>query len=155
MSFLFYSYFTACKYALPHIRKSNGNIINMSSLVNTLGQVGAVTYVSSKGAISAMTRALSIDEAAHGVRVNTVSPGNVWTPLWEAGASTADQPDKVVEGGCDAQLNGRMGTIEEMGKLCLFLAAEGTFCTGIDVVASGGAELNYGFKNRLKRSDVY
>ena len=42
-----------------------------------------------------------------------------------------DDPSKVVESGNDAQLNGRMGPIEEMGKICLFLAADATFCTGI------------------------
>ena len=76
-------------------------------------------------------QALAIDEAKHGVRVNTVSPGNVWTPLWEAGAQSSGDPAKVIEGGNDAQLVGRMGTIEESGQLCLFLAAEGSFCTGI------------------------
>jgi len=65
--------------------------------------------------------------------VNTLSPGNVWTPLWESCANECDDPAKVVEAGNDAQLNGRMGTIEEMGKICLFLAAEATFCTGIGI----------------------
>ena len=53
------------------------------------------------------------------------------------------------------QLLGRMGTIEESGELCLFLAAEGTFLTGIDIPLSGGAELNYGFKNRQKEDQGY
>jgi hypothetical protein len=45
------------------------------------------------------------------------------------------------------QLLGRFGTIEECGKACLFLAADGTFCTGINILMSGGAELSYGVKN--------
>ena len=54
------------------------------------------------------------------------------------------------------QLMGRFGTAEECGKLCLFLAAEGTFMTGVDIPLSGGAELNYGNKNRTKeRANVY
>ena len=51
------------------------------------------------------------------------------------------------------QLLGRFGTIEEAGQLCLFLAAEGTFCTGIDIPLSGGAELNYGKKTRTVAKD--
>ena len=47
-----------------------------------------------------------------------------------------------------AQLLGRMGTIEEVGKLCLFIAAEATFTTGVDHIISGGAELGYGRKSR-------
>ena len=54
------------------------------------------------------------------------------------------------------QLLGRMGTIEEAGQLCLYLAAEGTFITGVDIPLSGGAELNYGRKTRLEeKSNVY
>ena len=49
-----------------------------------------------------------------------------------------------------------MGTIEEAGDLCLFLAAEGTFLTGVDIPLSGGAELNYGNKTRMeKKSNIY
>ena len=55
---------------MPHLRKVKGNIINDSSLVGKIGQQGAIPYVSSKGAIDAMTRAMAIDEAVHGVRVN-------------------------------------------------------------------------------------
>jgi NAD(P)-dependent dehydrogenase (short-subunit alcohol dehydrogenase family) len=92
--------FAACKAALPHIRKTKGNIINLSSLVGSMAQDKAVTYVATKvrvhtaiansliltlfkGAIIAFTKALAIDEAANFVRVNCVSPGNVWTPMWK------------------------------------------------------------------------
>src|SRR5207249_1959168 len=64
------SVFAACKFALPHIRKTKGNIINMSSLVGTIGQVGATTYIATKGGITALTKALAVDEAAYGIRVN-------------------------------------------------------------------------------------
>ena len=47
------------------------------------------------------------------------------------------------------QLLGRMGTMEEAGQLCLFLASEATFCTGIEIPLSGGAELNYGLKSEV------
>ena len=77
------SAFAACKAALPHLRKAKGNIINMSSLVGAMGQLHATTYVATKGPITAFTKALAIDEAAHEVRVNSVSPGNIYTPLWQ------------------------------------------------------------------------
>src|SRR6185437_3684884 len=57
------SIFAACKFALPHLRKTKGNIINMSSLVGSIGQHHATTYVATKGAITALTKALAIDEA--------------------------------------------------------------------------------------------
>ncbi|KAL3857542.1 hypothetical protein ACJMK2_012197 [Sinanodonta woodiana] len=141
------SFFLTSKYALPHLRKTQGNIINVSSVVNTLGQHYATTYVSTKGGISAFTRGLAIDEAKYGVRVNTISPGNIWTPLWDHLAKTTDNPNEAIERGKDSQLLGRFGTAEECGLACLFLAADATFCTGIDLNLTGGAELNYGVKN--------
>jgi len=125
-----------------------GNIINMSSLVGAMGQLHATTYVATKGAITAFTKALAIDEAKHGVRVNSISPGNIYTPLWQEGIAAAPDPDQCRAEGEAAQLPGRMGTIEEVGKLCLFIAAEASFTTGVDHIISGGAELGYGRKSR-------
>ena len=142
------SIFAACKFALPHLRQTQGNIINLSSLVGTMGQLYATTYVATKGAITAFTKALAIDEANHGVRVNSVSPGNIYTPLWQEAIDAAPDPVQCRKDGDEAQLLGRMGTIEEAGKLCLFIAAEATFTTGVDHIISGGAELGYGRKTR-------
>jgi NAD(P)-dependent dehydrogenase (short-subunit alcohol dehydrogenase family) len=142
------SVFAACKFALPHLRKTAGNIINLSSLVGSMGQLQATTYVATKGAITALTKALAIDEAAFEVRVNSVSPGNIFTPLWQEAIDAAPDPGKCRAEGEAAQLMGRMGTIEETGRLCLFLAAEATFTTGVDHIQSGGAELGYGRKTR-------
>jgi NAD(P)-dependent dehydrogenase (short-subunit alcohol dehydrogenase family) len=142
------SIFAACKLALPHLRKVKGNIINMSSLVGAMGQLHATTYVATKGAITALTKALAIDEAAHEVRVNSVSPGNVFTPLWQEAIDASADPAATRAAGEAAQVLGRMGTIEEAGRLCLYLAAEATFTTGVDHVLSGGAELGYGRKTR-------
>jgi NAD(P)-dependent dehydrogenase (short-subunit alcohol dehydrogenase family) len=141
--------FAACRRALPHLRRTHGNIINIASLVSTMGQLHATTYVATKGAVAAFTKALAIDEAAHGVRVNSVSPGNIDTPLWQEAIDAAPDPALCRADGEAAQLLGRMGTIEEAGRLCLFLAAEATFTTGVDHVLSGGAELGYGRKTRL------
>ena len=142
------SIFAACKFALPHLRKTKGNIINLSSLVGMMGQLYATTYVATKGAITAFTKALAIDEAEHDVRVNSVSPGNVYTPLWQEAIDAAADPQQCRQDGEAAQLLGRMGTIEEVGKLCLFIAFEATFTTGVDHIISGGAELAYGRKTR-------
>ena len=142
------SIFVACKAALPHLRKTKGNIINLSSLVGTMGQIHGTTYVATKGAISAFTKALAIDEAAYGVRVNSISPGNVYTPLWQEAIDAAADPEQCRKDGEEAQLLGRMGTIEEVGRLCLFIAAEATCTTGVDHIISGGAELGYGRKTR-------
>jgi NAD(P)-dependent dehydrogenase (short-subunit alcohol dehydrogenase family) len=130
------------RYALPHLRKTQGSIINISSLVGSIGQPGAVTYVASKGAVTALSKvvvfcllfrlqaqALAIDEAVHNVRVNVVSPGNVWTPMWkvacdererrnplnvcflQAAVDRAADPLQCYKDGMNAQLLARMGTV--------------------------------------------
>jgi NAD(P)-dependent dehydrogenase (short-subunit alcohol dehydrogenase family) len=140
--------FALCRLALPHLRQTKGNIINVASLVATIGQLHATTYVATKGAVLSFTKALAIDEAVHDVRVNSVSPGNVWTPLWQEAVDAAPDPARAKADGEAAQLLGRMATPEEAGRLCLFLAAEATFTTGVDHLLSAGAELAYGRKTR-------
>lgn len=142
------SAFVACQAALPSLRQRTGCIVNIASLVGTLGQLHASTYVATKGALVALTKALAIDEAAHGVRVNAISPGNIYTPLWQEAIDAAPDPAARRAGGEAAQLLGRMGTPREAARLCLFLAAEATFTTGVDHILSGGAELGYGVKRR-------
>ncbi|HKC63671.1 MAG TPA: SDR family oxidoreductase [Pyrinomonadaceae bacterium] len=144
------SVFTACKFALPYLRQTRGNIINMSSLVASIGQLHATTYAATKGALTAFTKALAIDEAPNNVRVNSVSPGNIYTPLWQEAIDAAPDPEQCRADGEAAQVLGRMGCPEEVGRLCLFIAAEATFTTGVDHIISGGAELGYGLKSRTK-----
>ncbi|XP_024127373.1 17-beta-hydroxysteroid dehydrogenase 14 [Oryzias melastigma] len=144
------SYFLAAKFALPYLRQRQGNIINISSLVGSIGQKDAVTYVATKGAIISMTKAMAVDESQYHVRVNCISPGNVMTPLWEELAAQTADAAAAVKMGENAQLLGRMGTEAECGLAALYLAADATFCTGIDLLLSGGAELNYGFKSQIQ-----
>ncbi|TRY87799.1 hypothetical protein DNTS_015705 [Danionella cerebrum] len=136
------SYFLTSKYALPYLRKTQGNIINMSSLVASIGQKDAAPYVATKGAITAMTKAMAVDESS-------ISPSNIMTPLWEELAGHTENASTTIKAGENAQLIGRMGTEAESGSAALFLAADATFCTGIDLFLSGGAELNYGFKSQI------
>ncbi|KAL4831317.1 hypothetical protein H8958_010024, partial [Nasalis larvatus] len=138
--------YTLTKLALPHLRKSQGNVINISSLVGAIGQAQAVPYVATKGAVTAMTKALALDESPYGVRVNCISPGNIWTPLWEELAAFTPDPRATVLEGMLAQPLGRMGQPAEVGAAAVFLASEANFCTGIELLVTGGAELGYGRK---------
>ena len=142
------SVFTACKFALPHLRRTRGNIINIASLVATIGQRYATTYAATKGAVVSFTKARAVDEAANGVRVNSVSAGNIYTPLWREAIDAAPDPQQCRADGEAAQVMGRMGSAEEVGRLCVYIAADATFTTGVDHVISGGAELGYGRKTK-------
>nr|XP_029512423.1 17-beta-hydroxysteroid dehydrogenase 14-like isoform X2 [Oncorhynchus nerka] len=106
-------------------------------------------FLASKGAIIAMTKAMAVDESRYQVRVNCISPGNVMTPLWEELAGQTADTLATIKEGENAQLLGRMGTEAESGLAALYLAADATFCTGIDLLLSGGAELNYGYKSQV------
>jgi NAD(P)-dependent dehydrogenase (short-subunit alcohol dehydrogenase family) len=140
------SVFVASRAALPSLRQSRGSIVNIASLVATIGQHHATTYCATKGAVLSFTRALAIDEARHGVRVNAVSPGNVDTPLWQEAVAASPTPDRTWAEGLAAQPMARMASAQEVARACLYLAAEATFTTGADHIVSGGAELGYGRK---------
>ncbi len=139
--------FAGCKFALPHLRKTRGSVVNISSLVAVMGQEWASTYCATKGAVSALTRALAIDEARHGVRVNAVLPGNVITHMRTTGVAASRDPEGLHKWIESVQWLGRSATIEEAGKTCFFLASDAaSFITGVDLILSGGAELGYGPK---------
>ncbi|XP_070306672.1 17-beta-hydroxysteroid dehydrogenase 14 isoform X7 [Odocoileus virginianus] len=138
--------YVATKLALPHLRKSQGNVINISSLVGAIGQSQAVPYVATKGAVTALTKALALDESQYGVRVNCISPGNIWTPLWEELAASTPDPTATIREGTLAQPLGRMGQPAEVAAAAVFLASEASFCTGTELLVTGGAELGYGRK---------
>ena len=144
------SYFVACKYALPHIRKVKGSIINMGSLVGIMGQQMATIYAAAKGGIASFTKSLAIEEAAYGVRINCVSPGNILSDSRikvAVNSKNGTELDRMVD---SWQPVGHSGTIEDVGNLCLFLASEASaFITGADIIISGGAELGYGIKYPL------
>lgn len=143
------SIFAACKFALPHLRKSRGSIINMASLVGSIGQAMACTYVSTKSGIIGLTKALAVDEAKHGVRVNSVSPAAIGTPLAESVVQAASDPQLEFAWIESWHHLRRYGTIGEVGQVCLFLASDAaSFLTGADIPVSGGAELAYGCKFR-------
>lgn len=144
------SYFAACKFALPYLRQTRGSIINMGSIAGTLGQWRAIAYCASKSGITGLTKALAIEEAKNGVRVNAVLPGNILTQ------SRVDLEAKMKNGKAfhdyveSWQWMGRSGTIEEVGYACLFLASDSAgFLTGIEMILSGGAELGFGPKGPI------
>src|SRR5581483_8111110 len=136
------SVFVACRAALPFLRKTGGAIVNMASAVGLYGQEGAVTYCATKAGIIGLTKALAIDEAPNGVRVNAVCPGAILTPLARE-VHPRERRDKIATW----SWMGRWGTAEEVAELVLFLAGDrSAYITGQEIVIGGGTELGYGFK---------
>ena len=124
-------------------RRGGGTIVNISSVQGHACQQGVAAYVASKGAIHALTRAMALDYAADGIRVVSVSPGSVRTPILELAARTFDGPDADVEAvfarfGASHPI-GRIGEPEEIAELIAFLASsKAGFITGSDYVIDGG-----------------
>lgn len=138
------STFAGAKYALPHLRKTKGTIINMSSMTAVLGQHLSPAYCATKAAQMGFTKALAIELGPAGVRVNAILPSNVDTPLMRDWAATLDDPDSALERVAELQVLGRMGTSEEIGRVALFLATDdSSFLTGQAIEAEGGASLDY------------
>lgn len=140
----FVSTFAGCKYAAPHLRRTKGTIINMSSMTAVLGQENSAAYAASKGAQFSLTKALALELGRDGIRVNAVLPSNVDTPLMREWAATLDDPESALQRVAELQVFGRLATPEEIGRVCLFLATDdSSFITGQGIEVEGGASLDY------------
>jgi len=137
------SAFLTSKAAIPLMRERGGGaIVHVSSAQSHAAQPGAAAYVTSKGALNALTRAMAIDHAAEGIRVNSVCPASVDTPMlrWAAGhlANGRAPAELLAEWGAMHPV-GRVGTSEEVAELIAFLAGpHAGFITGADHRVDGG-----------------
>ena len=138
------STFLCSKYSIPHLRKTKGNIINISSMVGLVGQPNAGAYSATKGGQIAMSKGMAIDFAPDGIRVNVICPGWIQTPLvedWFGQQKDEAAARKYIYG---QHPLGRIGTIEECGKAAVYLGSEdAAFITGITLNIDGGITLGY------------
>jgi NAD(P)-dependent dehydrogenase (short-subunit alcohol dehydrogenase family) len=137
--------FLAVRAAAPHLRESGaGSIVIVASVQGSATQNNVVAYTASKGALHALARALAVDEAPYGVRVNSLSPGSVDTPMLRASAAlfsdgSAEAVDRVVREWGTAHALGRVATPEEIGEVVAFLAGpRAAFIVGADIRVDGG-----------------
>jgi meso-butanediol dehydrogenase / (S,S)-butanediol dehydrogenase / diacetyl reductase len=131
-------------FGVPLMRKAGngGVIVNLSSVQGHACQAGVMAYVASKGAIHAMTRAMALDFAKDKIRVVSVSPGSVRTPILELAARTFDGPEADIDGVFrrfgEAHPIGRIGEPEEIAEFIAFLCSDRAgFITGSDHVIDG------------------
>ncbi|MDO4314323.1 MAG: SDR family oxidoreductase [Oscillospiraceae bacterium] len=140
-------YFVTAKAALPYLRRVRGSIINIGSVLGTLGDEGAAAYCAAKGGIHTMTRSLAIDEARFGVRVNEVKPGHINTEMFEKTTSEQADPEGFIKYSDGLQWMERGGEPEEIAFTVLFLASDwASFITGEDIHVTGGFNIGEGPK---------
>jgi NAD(P)-dependent dehydrogenase (short-subunit alcohol dehydrogenase family) len=140
----FVSTFASVQHALPHLRRTKGTVVVMSSMTAVLGQDRSAAYAASKGAQLSLTKALAMELGPEGIRVNAILPSNVDTPLMRDWAATLPDPASALERVAKLQVLGRMAAPEEIGRVALFLATEdSSFVTGQGLWVDGGASLDY------------
>ena len=133
--------FYGCKFAIPHLRKTKGSIINMSSILSKVGQEQAAGYSSTKGGINSMTQTIAIEEARHGVRVNAICPGHIMTEIVYKEMERVADPEAYLDRCNHYSWLGRGGQPEEVGTAALFLASSwASYITGVTLNVSGGME---------------
>ena len=132
--------FLGTKAAIPHMQKAGGgSIINISSICGIVGSHANAAYHASKGAVRIFSKAAAIQYAPDKIRVNSVHPGFVDTPMTRPGHSNPE----VVKQRMDATPLGRFGTPADIAAGCLYLASdEASWVTGSELVIDGGMTAN-------------
>lgn len=131
--------FLCSKYFLPYLRKTKGNIVNMSSVNGFFVEPMCAGYCTTKAAIIGLTKAMAIDHGNEGIRVNCICPGYIDAGLAEGYFQSQPDPAKArVEAGKLHAL-WRIGKPGEVAKVAVFLASDdASFMTGSSVVVDGG-----------------
>lgn len=122
--------FLGMKTVFPSMRKAKeGSIVNISSVVGLEGSKGFIAYTASKFAVTGMTKTAALDFAEYGIRVNSVHPGVIRTPILDDPTISAPNTPPLQ----------RYGEPEDVSKLVLFLASnDSSFSTGAEFIVDGG-----------------
>lgn len=132
-----FSVFLGMKAVVPSMCKAGrGSIINISSAMGLVGLAGTIAYAAAKFAVTGMTKVAALDLGRFGIRVNSVHPGLVNTPMM---AGNDNAQDVLMAGFIQSLPAGRPGEPIEIAELICFLASEGAgYCTGSAFSADGG-----------------
>jgi len=133
-------YYNMAHYALQHLKKASGAIVNISSKTALTGQGGTSGYASAKGAILALTREWAVELLPYGIRVNAIVPAEVMTPLYRQWLDTFPNPEEKLAGiTAKIPLGKRMTLAEEIAWTAIFLLSPRSgHTTGQQLFVDGG-----------------
>lgn len=126
--------FKTCRAAImPMMKQKCGRIINMASIVGTVGGAGQANYAASKGGLIAMTKSIAAEVASRGITANAIAPGFIETPM------TDILPDELKKKYLEQIPAGRFGKPEDIANVCVFLASdEASYINGQTIHVNGG-----------------
>ena len=131
--------FFCCRAALPELKKSNGNIVNIASDAGLMGVPGITVYCGTKGGVVNMSRAMAL-EIAPDVRVNCVCPGYVDTDMIRISAKKKPDPEAYWQKMIDYAPLKRIASTEEIAHAVMYLASDhARFVTGTSLAIDGGS----------------
>ncbi len=133
-------YYSMAHYALPYLKKTQGNIINIASKAAVTGQGNTSGYVAAKGAQMALTREWAVELIPDNIRVNAIIPAEVYTPLYDSWIKTFANPEEKLKSITDnIPLGKRFTTSEEIANMALFLSSsKAAHITGQHLYVDGG-----------------
>jgi meso-butanediol dehydrogenase/(S,S)-butanediol dehydrogenase/diacetyl reductase len=132
------------RFALDALAATRGSILHTASMVGLIGQDNHAAYVASKGALIALTKAMALDYAPKGIRVNAICPASVRTPMLETWCSEQPEPGRIRQYLDDIHPLGPCPHGDVIADAAVFLLSQrARFITGCILPVSGGAELGY------------
>jgi NAD(P)-dependent dehydrogenase (short-subunit alcohol dehydrogenase family) len=132
-------YYNMAHFALPHLKKSRGPIVNIASKIALTGPGGTSAYASAKGAVLALTREWAAELADYGIRVNAIVPAEVMTPLYRLLGSFPEPEEKLRSIVAKIAFEKRMTAPEDIAAMVVFLlSARAAHITAQHIFVDGG-----------------